>query len=74
MPFIVPCTPAQRMPTLAPGCGYSPDLAPAEQCQAVQQLVSICSDPARPGLAWVLIPRAVRGPRSELILQHRKAL
>lgn len=74
MLFFVRLTPAQRMPTLAPCCGHSPDPAPAEQCQAVQKLVSVCSGPARLGPARVLILRAVRGPRSELILQHRKTL
>lgn len=52
----VPLTPAQRMPTLAPGCGYNPDLASVEQCQDVQQLVSVCSGLAQPGPARVLIP------------------
>lgn len=52
----------------------SPGPAPVEQCQAVQQLVSVCSGLAQPSPARVLIPRVVRGPRSELILQHRKTL
>lgn len=57
MLFFVPVTPAKRMPTLAPGCGcgYSPDPAPAEQCQAVQKLVSVRSGPAWLGPAPVLI-------------------
>lgn len=55
MLFIVPLTLAKRMPTPAPGCGYSPDPAPAEQCQAVQKLVSVSSGPALPSPARVLI-------------------
>lgn len=58
----VPLTPAQRMPTPAPGCDSSPDSAPTEQCQAVQQLVSVRSSPARPGSARVLIPGLSEDP------------
>lgn len=52
----VTLTLTQRMPTPAPGCGYNPDLAPAEQCQTVQHLVCVCSGSARPSPARVLIP------------------
>lgn len=58
----MPLTPAQRMPTPAPGCDCSPNPAPAEQCQAVQQLVSVLADPDRPCPARVLIPGLSEDP------------
>lgn len=42
MLYFVLLTLAKRMHTPAPGCGYSPDPAPAEQSQAVHKLVSVC--------------------------------
>lgn len=62
MLYFVPLTPVKCMPTPAPGCGYSPDLASAEQCQAVHKLVSVCSGSARPSPARVLILRLSEDP------------
>lgn len=59
---IAALSPAKRMHTPAPGCGSSPDPAPAEQCQAVHKFSSVCPGSARPGPVLVLILRLSEDP------------